>query len=92
LRNYGVQGIFSQIKALLIARARGYSVEQKAKLEEIVERVVREEFGVDDLLIVTNMDFGHTEPQWVMPIGGKIRLDPTMKTMRLVDAVCEEST
>jgi hypothetical protein len=30
-----------------------------------------------------------TEPQWVMPIGGKIRLDPTMKTMRLVDAVCE---
>jgi muramoyltetrapeptide carboxypeptidase LdcA involved in peptidoglycan recycling len=89
LRNYGVQGVFSQIKALLIARARGYSVEQKAELEEIVERVVREEFGVDDLLIVTNMDFGHTEPQWVMPIGGKIRLDPTMKTMRLVDAVCE---
>jgi muramoyltetrapeptide carboxypeptidase LdcA involved in peptidoglycan recycling len=89
LRNYGVQGVFSQIKALLIARPRGYSAEQKVKLEEIVQRVVREEFGAEDLLIVTNMDFGHTEPQWVMPIGGRVRLDPTAETMRLVEAVVE---
>ncbi len=89
LRNYGVQGVLSQINALLIARPRGYSLEQKAKLEEIVLQVVREEFGATDLLVVTNMDFGHTEPQWVMPIGGKVCLDPSTKTMRLIDPVSE---
>ncbi len=89
LRNYGMQGVFSQINALLIARPRGYTIEQKIQLDKIVQRVVRDEFGAADLLIVTNMDFGHTEPQWVMPIGGRVRLDAAARSMVLIDPVCQ---
>ena len=28
-----------------------------------------------DALLVFNVDFGHTDPQLIMPIGGHIRLD-----------------
>jgi muramoyltetrapeptide carboxypeptidase LdcA involved in peptidoglycan recycling len=89
LRNYGIQGVFSQIRALLVARPRGYTSSQKLELEEVIRVAVREEFGVQDLLVITNMDFGHTDPQWVMPIGGRVELDPIGKRMKLLDPVCE---
>ena len=28
-----------------------------------------------DGLVVFNVDFGHTDPQLIMPVGGRIRLD-----------------
>jgi muramoyltetrapeptide carboxypeptidase LdcA involved in peptidoglycan recycling len=88
LQNYGVQGVFSEISALLIARPRGYTEDQKIQLDQVISRVVREEFGAEDLLVVTNMDFGHTDPQWVMPIGGRVRLDVAARTMSLTQPVC----
>ena len=49
LRNYGIQGIFEKIKALLIGRARDYSDKEKEELYENVIAVVKTEFGKDDL-------------------------------------------
>ena len=34
----------------------------------LLQVVVREE-GLTDLTLVTRMDFGHTDPQWVLPLG-----------------------
>ena len=81
--------MFSQISALLVARPRGYSSSQKLELEAVIRVAVREEFGVQDLLVITNMDFGHTDPQWIIPIGGRVELDPVAKCMKLLDPVCE---
>lgn len=61
LRNYGMQGVFGRIRALLFGRPRGYTTEQKQQLNEALLAVVGAEFGASDLPIVANMDFGHTD-------------------------------
>lgn len=68
LRNYGMQGIFDQISALFFGRARDYSDEEKKALDKAILQIVRDEFKNDRLLIVSNMDFGHTDPQWILPL------------------------
>ena len=85
LRNYGMQGVYDQIAALLVGRARDYSPEAKAELDEMLVRVVAREFGRPDLPIVSNLDFGHTDPQWVLPLGVLAEVDCAAGSIRLVE-------
>ena len=85
LRNYGVQGVFDRVAAVLIGRARGYSDAEKAELDEMVLRVVAREFGAENLPIVTNLDFGHTDPQWILPLGIRAEVDTDARTFRLLE-------
>ena len=87
LRNYGMQGVFDQIKALLFARPMRYTDEAKAELEEVIITSVATEFGRPDLPIVANMDFGHTDPQLIMPLGVMAEVDCVKKRVRLVERV-----
>ena len=83
VRNYGLQGVFRRAAGLLFGRARGYSPSQKVELDQVIQHVVRDEFGADRLPIVTNLDFGHTDPQWVLPLGGAIALDVEERSLTL---------
>jgi len=83
LRNYGVQGVFARIKGLLFGRARDYTDEEKDQLDKMIVRVVAREFGQKDLMIVSNIDFGHTDPQIILPLGIKAELNSTEKTFKL---------
>ena len=38
-------------------------------------RTVREEYGLRDLPIVSNVDFGHTDPMMVLPLGVRMHID-----------------
>ncbi len=75
LRNYGVMGVFEKLSGLLFGRARDYSDEEKKELEKTVLSVVNGEFGNSDIPVVCNMDFGHTDPQLILPLGVKYRID-----------------
>jgi muramoyltetrapeptide carboxypeptidase LdcA involved in peptidoglycan recycling len=85
LRNYGMQGVFDRISGMLVGRARGYSDEDKRRLDELVVRVVAGEFGRPELPIVSNLDFGHTDPQWVLPLGVLAEMDVDGRAIRLVE-------
>lgn len=85
LFNYGVQGIFDRITGLIVGRARGYTDHQKCELDETIQTVVVDEFGAKNLPIVTNMDFGHTDPQWILPLGVEAELDPVSNAFRLLE-------
>lgn len=84
LRNYGMQGIFGRIAGILFGRAFGYTDEQKFDLRHIVLKVVREEFGAT-IPIVMECDFGHTDPQWVLPLGVQARMDCTRQSITLLE-------
>lgn len=86
LRNYGAQGVFDRISGLLIARPRDYSLEEKQELDRVVVSIVTKEFGKKELPIVSNMDFGHTDPQFILPLGIQAEIDPQSKTFRLLEA------
>lgn len=90
LRNMGIQGIFKKISALLIGRARDYTPEEKKELDENILKVVREEFKNKTLPIITNMDFGHTDPQWILPLGIKAEIDCNKKKFTLTEKIFED--
>ncbi len=85
LRNYGSMGVLDQISGLLFGRARSYSEQEKAELRKVIVEVVAGEFGRDDIPIITNMDFGHTDPQFVMPLGIRAELDCDKQSFRLLE-------
>ena len=87
LRNLGLQGVLGQIRGLLIARPAGYSLDEKTCLEEKVRMIVVEEWGRDDLSIVMNMDFGHTEPRHILPYGIELEIDAVNETMRFTEPI-----
>ena len=89
LFNYGVQGVFTQLSALLIGRARGYTDDEKAALDDMILGVVADEFGARDLTIVTNMDFGHTDPQWILPLGVQASVDCAARSFVLLESPCQ---
>ena len=84
LFNYGVQGILGRISGLMLGRARGYDDGRKVELDEMVRTVVAE-FGRADLAVVTNVDIGHTDPQWVMPLGALAEIDPVGRRIGLLE-------
>ncbi|MBP6974566.1 MAG: LD-carboxypeptidase [Candidatus Pacebacteria bacterium] len=86
LRNYGMQGIFDKVSAVLFGRARDYSDEEKNELDLMIVNVIKEEFGNAEIPIVTNMDFGHTDPQIILPLGIKAEVDCLSKTFKLIES------
>ena len=49
-------------------------------------RTVREEYGLDELPVVSNLDFGHTDPMLVLPLGVRLRLDSERREISILEA------
>lgn len=83
LRNAGERGLLAQFPAILVAVAKASSLENHTPDEQ------RERFRADQqaailralaaynpqAMVVFNLDFGHTDPQWVLPYGGLMTVD-----------------
>ena len=76
LRVYAAMGILRRLAGIIVGRPGGpVPVENFAKYDEAILRVVGEEEGLTHLPIVTHMDFGHTDPMFVLPYGVLARID-----------------
>ncbi|WP_428241600.1 S66 family peptidase [Gynuella sp.] len=86
LRNYGMLGVFERISGVLVGRPSGYSEAEKAALEETLTTVISREFGQSNLPVVSRLDFGHTDPQLVMPLGIECQIDCNRRQLRLMES------
>ncbi|WP_155056434.1 S66 family peptidase [Streptomyces blattellae] len=83
LRNMGERGLLQRFGALLMGRPKTWSFERPNSPEEATryaagqrEAVVRAlEVYAPDIPVIFDVDFGHTDPQLVIPYGGTIRVD-----------------
>ncbi|MEK3786411.1 S66 family peptidase [Paenibacillus sp. FSL K6-1230] len=91
LRNYGMQGIFTQIKGVMFGRAKDYTEDEKQRLNEIIVNVIKDEFEADHIAIVVDFDAGHTDPKLILPLGGRIELRPGTQEIILLDCPFRES-
>ncbi len=81
LRALALTGELQGLAAVLLARPGGIDdPAEHPPYGAAVLDVVRGELGLD-LPVVTNLDFGHTDPMWTLPVGGHIRVDPTDRTI-----------
>ncbi len=86
MRNWGIQGIFDKIKGIMIGRTRDYTEEETKRLENYVLDIVGKEFNHPEIPIVSNMDFGHTEPQIILPLGIKVEINCKNKIIKLKES------
>lgn len=83
LRNMGERGLLRRFPALLMARAKSWSFERPNGPEEAARYAAEQRGAVEralrayapDTLVVFDVDFGHTDPQLVIPYGGTVRVD-----------------
>jgi len=81
LQNYGATGILGRLGALLLSRPETYTLQRMFELWDRVQRVLAE-WGRADLVIVANLDYGHSSPMGVLPLGVRARVDPIERTIR----------
>ncbi|GIG64676.1 S66 family peptidase [Phytomonospora endophytica] len=89
VRNIGERGLLDRFDALLLARAKAWSFEapndvgvKRAYQSEQAEAVLRAVAPYrPDMLVVTGVDFGHTDPQVVLPYGGRVRVDGSARAI-----------
>lgn len=72
LRNYGTTGILEKVNGIVWGKPQDeeYSHEYK----DVIKKVMKE-FGKEDLPILYNMNFGHTEPKICLPYGAVAEID-----------------
>lgn len=83
LRNMGERGLLRQFPALLMGRAKAWSFENRLSTQEKARFRLHQREAVlrafqqyaPDTMVVFDVDLGHTDPQLVIPVGGRIRVD-----------------
>lgn len=76
LRTYAALGILNSLAGILFGRpGGGVPVEQFEEYDQAIHQVVDEEEGLGDLPVITQMDFGHTDPMFVLPYGIQAEID-----------------
>lgn len=83
LRNMGERGLLERFPALLMGRARNWSFESPLGAKEGEEyRVLQRQAVLRALseyapgtMAVFDVDLGHTDPQLIIPYGGRVRVD-----------------
>jgi muramoyltetrapeptide carboxypeptidase LdcA involved in peptidoglycan recycling len=81
LRSYAANGALRRIAGLLFGRP----VEKPDEHDAAILRVIAEEEGLDTP-IITRMDFGHTDPMFVLPYGVRARIDCEARTFAVVES------
>jgi muramoyltetrapeptide carboxypeptidase LdcA involved in peptidoglycan recycling len=87
LRSYGAQGILERIAAVLIGRPGGcqLSVAEHQDYDDAVLGAIGDELGLETA-IVAGMDFGHTDPFFVLPYGVNAEIDCDARTFSIVES------
>ncbi|MFD9301451.1 S66 peptidase family protein [Streptomyces sp. NPDC060048] len=83
LRGMGERGLLRQFPALLMGRAKSWSFENRLGSEERRRHRLEQREAVlralgeyaPDTMAVFDVDLGHTDPQVVIPVGGRVRVD-----------------
>ena len=87
LRIFAAMGILERLSAILIGRPGGHELDPArfSDYDEAVLRVVSDEEGLTDLPIVTQMDFGHTDPMCVLPLGVQTEIDADRQKITILE-------
>ena len=72
LRNYGVTGLLNRVQGIIWGKPQNetYYDDYKTTIRKVLK-----EFGLEDLPVLYNMNFGHTEPKITLPYGAKGTID-----------------
>lgn len=70
---------FDSVKALVIGRFQKASVVR----QDLLNKIIRTKKELDNIPVISGVDFGHTTPQMTFPVGGTVRLTAEKKETKL---------
>jgi muramoyltetrapeptide carboxypeptidase LdcA involved in peptidoglycan recycling len=87
LRTYASMGILSRLSGILFGRPGGaVAINRFPDYDEAILQVVVREEGLLGLPIVTRMDFGHTDPMFVLPYGVMAQIDCDNRQFEILES------
>jgi len=83
LRNFGERGLLAQFPAVVMAKAKAWHTSKPLEPDERTRFRAQQrdallramEMYNPDAMVVVGPDFGHTDPQYVLPYGGQMTID-----------------
>lgn len=80
IRSLAAMGVLERLGGILFGRPGGQiPPEMFQSYDDALCTTIRVEYGLDELPIVTNMDFGHTDPVFVFPVGLQVRINSAQR-------------
>ena len=87
IRNYGTQGILQRLNGIIMGRPGGtLTEEQFVEYDNVLCSVIRDELGLAELPVLSHLDFGHTDPMFVIPYGIKAEIDCDAVSLSLLES------
>lgn len=86
LRNYAAQGILQKAKGIIFGKPQDEKYYEEYKVEILK---VMKEYQLDQLPILYNLNFGHTEPKFILPYGATAEIDCTRKMFSILESGVE---
>ncbi len=87
IRNLGVQGILESLNGIILGRPGGQlPIDKLTQYDSALFDVVHHEFGLTTLPLMTQMDFGHTDPMFILPYGARGQIDCNKIEFSILDS------
>ncbi|RLL48354.1 LD-carboxypeptidase [Oceanobacillus piezotolerans] len=86
LRNYAVQGILQKANGIVFGKPQDekYYDEYKEEIQKVMK-----EYDLENLPILYNLNFGHTEPKFILPYGVEAEIDCEKGTFKILESGVE---
>ncbi|RLQ97464.1 S66 family peptidase [Falsibacillus albus] len=86
LRNYAAQGILQKANGIIFGKPQDEKYYEEYKIEI---QTVMKEYGLEDMPILYNMNFGHTEPKFILPYGAMAEINCDNGTFSILESAVE---
>lgn len=86
LRNYAATGILNCLSAVILGRPANVPEDRLHQYDDALFHVVNKEAGLTDLPLMTQMDFGHTDPMFLLPYGAMAEVDPLKNKFSILES------
>lgn len=85
LRNLAAQGVLERLKGMIFSKPAGVPENTFYEFDGTIHKVIGE-YGRADMPIITNMDFGHTDPMLTLPFGALAEIDPATQSFSILES------
>ena len=91
LRNYAATGILEKVSGIIVGRGANLPEDEQDRYDIAFSHVLQKECH-SDIPVLSQMDFGHTDPMFLLPYGAEAEIDPANGTFAILEsAVAERS-
>ncbi|MGD8624671.1 MAG: LD-carboxypeptidase [Anaerolineae bacterium] len=92
LRAFAALGVLKRLSGILFGRpGGGVAIERFKEYDQAILQVVNHEEGLADLPVISHMDFGHTDPMFVLPYGLQAEIDCAERRFSILENAVEQS-